>query len=127
MMGGTYGGSPLGCAAACATIDAIEDEGMLENAAQRGQQLMAGLVAMAGRGLPIVDVRGRGLMVAAEMQAPPGTASRAVKLAGEKGVLLITAGARETVRFLPPLVVTAAQVEEALRVFEGALSEAIQA
>lgn len=123
MMGGTYGSNPIGCAAAVATIDAIEEEGILENVKQRGLQLMHGLVEMSEE-LPIAEVRGRGLMVAAELKGPVGVASNITKLAAEKGVLLITSGARETVRFLPPLVVTEEQVNEALVVFKWALGEA---
>jgi len=124
MMGGTYGGSALGCAAAVATIDAIEEEGMLDNAQRRGEQLMQGLVEMANR-LPIAEVRGRGLMVAAELKAPAGTAARVVRHAADLDLLLITAGARETVRFLPPLLVSEEQVKFALEIFEDSLAAAL--
>lgn len=127
MMGGTYGAGPMGCAAAVATIDVIEDEKLLENAKVRGEQLAKGLNEIAFRGggdSPIIEVRGRGLMVAAELKGSPGIAARAVKIAGQHGVLLLTCGARETVRFLPPLVVNEAQVDRALEVFELALIEA---
>ncbi len=123
MMGGTYGAGPMGCAAAVATIDVIEDEKLLENAKVRGEQLVKGLKEMSTR-VPIIEVRGRGLMVAAEVQGSPGIAARAVKIAGEHNVLILTCGARETVRFLPPLVVTEAQVGRALEVFELALKQA---
>ena len=100
-------------AAAVATIDVIEDEKLLDNAKVRGEQLANGLNAIASRSgdsdSSIIEVRGRGLMVAAELRGKPGVAARAVKIAGQHGVLMLTCGARETVRFLPPLVVTAEQ------------------
>lgn len=62
--GGTYGANALGCAAASATIDAIREEGMLENAHTRGLQLMQGLLDITNaHDFPIVDIRGKGLMV----------------------------------------------------------------
>ncbi|KAL4421398.1 hypothetical protein ABPG75_010689 [Micractinium tetrahymenae] len=133
MMGGTYGGSAIGCAAAAATIDVIEGEGLLQNAAERGQQLTRGLLSLAER-YPIIDVRGRGLMLAAEfgqkqpdgsLRAEPGTASKLTHAAGRRGLLLLGAGARETVRFLPPLTVSSGQVEEGLAVLEDCLQEVL--
>lgn len=123
-MGGTYGGSALGCAAAVATIDVIDEEGLLSNTVSRGHQLSAGLIEASNRA-PIAQVRGRGLMVAAELDAPVGSgmAAKVTAAAARRGLLLLTAGARETVRFLPPLIVTKAQVDEALRIFSEALEE----
>ena len=123
MMGGTYGQGPVGCAAAVATIDVIKEEGLLDNARARGEQMTRGLAELAEGGAPIAEIRGRGLMLAVELKGEPGIAGQVVKAAGERGVLLITAGARETLRFLPPLVVTEAQVEEALEVFKVSLEE----
>lgn len=126
-MGGTYGGSALGCAAASATIDVIEEEGLLDNAKTRGMQLMKGLVELSAR-LPIAEVRGRGLMVAAELkEGHPGLAAKVITSAAQKGLLILTAGARETVRFLPPLVVNEQQVDEALSAFESAFHEGLGA
>eukprot|EP00884_Botryococcus_braunii_P016731 jgi/Botrbrau1/3741/Bobra.0363s0020.1 len=126
-MGGTYGGNPLGCAIACATLDVIEEEGLLENAAKRGLQLQQGLVELAKR-FPITDVRGRGLMSAIEfgapdgsLTAPAGVATAVSRAALDRNMLLLTAGARETVRFLPPLTVSAAEINEALEKLEGSL------
>ena len=130
-MGGTYGGNPLACAAAAATIDVIEDEGLLANAASRGRQLAAGLVSLAGTYPAIIDVRGRGLMLAVEvggggprgLDAPPGTATAVARAAGGRGLMVMTAGAREALRFLPPLTISEAEVEEALAAFGGALED----
>lgn len=125
-MGGTYGGSALGCAAAVATIDVIMEENLMNNAVERGRQLTQGLTAL-GATAPIAEVRGRGLMMAAELSSdvPYGTAAKVVKAAGERGVLLLTCGARETLRFLPPLVVSEEEVDEALHALKEALQEVI--
>ena len=129
-MGGTYGGNPLACAAAAATIDVIEGEGLMANATARGRQLAGGLVELAGR-YPIIDVRGRGLMLAVEfgaagggsLDAAPGTAAAVAYAAGRRGLMVMTAGAREALRFLPPLIISEAEVEEALHTFGGALED----
>ena len=124
-LGGTYGGNPLGCAAAAATLDVIKEERLTENAAARGAQLAAALVRLADK-YPIVDVRGRGLMAATEFGGDGvnyGDAARVAKAAIEEGLMLMTAGARETVRFLPPLVVSEAEVEEGVAKFERALGK----
>lgn len=124
-LGGTYGGNPLGCAAAAATLDVIRDERLVDNAAARGAQLASALVKLAER-YPIIDVRGRGLMAATEFGGAgvrPGAATAVVGAAMEEGLMLMTAGARETVRFLPPLVVSEAEVEEGVGKFEKALGK----
>ena len=82
---------------------------------------MSGLVELS-RDFPVTDVRGRGLMVAMELGGPngerdgarPGIAAQISAEALNHGLLILTAGARETVRFLPPLVVSAEEVEQAL-------------
>jgi 4-aminobutyrate aminotransferase len=128
-IGGTYSGNTLGCAAACATIDAIREDDMLENVTARGQQLAQGLVELSKR-FPITDVRGRGLMVAAEFGAPEGglvakagTAAAVTKAAGRRNMLLLSAGARESIRFLPPLNVKESEIAEALHILEASLEE----
>eukprot|EP00775_Hariotina_reticulata_P014082 gene14082-14203_t len=136
-MGGTYGGNAVACAAAVATIDAIESEGMLENAAQRGVQLMSGLLKLADK-YPIIDIRGRGLMVGIELgsssrgssssssdwlKPEKGVTMKLVKAALQRNMLLMPAGARESIRFLPPLNVTAAEIDQGLEVFEASCKE----
>ncbi|KAK9814300.1 hypothetical protein WJX72_003610 [[Myrmecia] bisecta] len=128
-MGGTYGGSVLGCAAACATLDAIQDEKMLDNARERGKQLVQGLLKFTEK-YPIIDIRGRGLMVAAEfggkdgsLSAEYGVASAVTKACGKRNMILLTAGARETIRFLPPLNVKKEEIEEALQILGEALAD----
>ncbi|PNW79407.1 hypothetical protein CHLRE_09g413750v5 [Chlamydomonas reinhardtii] len=138
-LGGTYGGNAVACAAAAATIDVINNERLTDNAQERGQQLREGLVKLASELPPglIADVRGRGLMVGVEFggvtdggSAAPrfatpkkGVAYAVTKASAARDMLLLTAGARESVRFLPPLTITAAEVDIALGVFGEAVRE----
>lgn len=126
--GGTYGGgSAIAGAAACATIDVLLEEGLVENAAARGQQLMQGLRQLQAQHPVMGDVRGKGLMVAVEFTHPDGRP--APEIAGEvlqyclqQRLLLLTCGTYKNVlRWIPPLVVSEAQVEEALGVFGAGL------
>lgn len=126
-MGGTYGGSAVGCAAAAATIEVIEEENLLGNAKKRGNQLISGLKnIMNSKHLPIIEVRGKGLMVAAELEGRPGFASAITKAAAKRGLLLVTCGARETIRFLPSLTVTRDEVDEAIQIFEASVGDVMR-
>ncbi|MEU5844124.1 aminotransferase class III-fold pyridoxal phosphate-dependent enzyme [Rhodococcus sp. NPDC047139] len=124
--GGTYGANAVSCAAAVATLEVIEKEGLVENAAVRGRELLSGARESATEA--IGDVRGLGLMVGVEFTTG-GTpdrdrASAAQQLASRKGVLLLTCGAHmNVVRMIPPLVVTAQQVEDALGIWSEVLAE----
>jgi 4-aminobutyrate aminotransferase len=127
--GNTYGGNPLACAAALATIDVIE-HGALENAREQGQFLLDALQRIAARHDSVGEVRGKGLMIGIELVGDRTTRQparelrdRAVHLAFEHGLLLLGCGS-SVVRMAPPLVVTRAEVEEALEVFEHALTGA---
>ena len=103
--GSTFGGNPLACAAALATINYIESEGLPQRAAELGVRLMDGLKAIPS---PLVrQVRGLGLMVGAELKAK--AASYLAALA-ERGVLALSAGAT-VMRFLPPLVISTEDVD----------------
>lgn len=123
--GGTYGANAVACAAAVATIDVIEDEQLVDNAAERGAQLLAGAKERAVPG--IGDVRGLGLMVGSEFTAADGSpdtqrAQQAQQEAGRRGLLLLTCGAHmNVVRMIPPLVVTDEQIEEGLAVWSDVL------
>ena len=120
----TYGGNPLACAAALAVAKAVDDDGLVANAAARGAQLEAGLRAMgdkyAGK---ITEVRGRGLLLGLELSSELGGAAKFVQAAADRGLLLVPAGA-DVVRFVPPLVVKAEQVDAALGILEECLAEA---
>jgi acetylornithine/succinyldiaminopimelate/putrescine aminotransferase len=111
--GSTFGGNPVACAAACAVVEAIDDA-LLENVETRGAQLAEGLAALPG----VRDVRGRGLLLAALLDRD---AAEVVEASRELGLLVLTAG-KDVLRLLPPLVVTEAEVDEALVTLRRALA-----
>lgn len=121
--GGTYGANAVACAAALATLDVIKDERLVENADQRGKQLRAALEEVAGQHDAIAGVRGLGLMLGTEFRDADGkpdgaTATRVQQAAADNGLLLLTCGAwGQVVRMIPALVVTEAQVDEAVQVW----------
>ncbi|GFZ90555.1 aspartate aminotransferase family protein [Nesterenkonia alkaliphila] len=125
--GGTYGANAVACAAALATLDVIKEEGLVANSAARGEQLKAGLQRIGQRHSQVIDVHGLGLMVSVEFADsagnPDGAAAAAVhKKAAENGLLLLTNGMYgQNVRFIPALVVTEAQVDDALSIWEKTL------
>ena len=129
--GGTYGGNAVAAAAAVATIQAIRDENMLENARQRGAQLMTGLRHLQEEFPVIGDVRGLGLMIGTEIRTPDrqpdkATAKALVHACQEDKLLLLTCGPWDnTIRWIPPLIVTSEQVSQSLDVFGKALSEVV--
>ncbi|GGC67634.1 aspartate aminotransferase family protein [Hoyosella rhizosphaerae] len=125
--GGTYGGNAVACAAACATLDVIRDEDLVENARVRGHQLLDGVRALATD--VIGDTRGLGLLVGSEFvnadgQPDGAKAAAAQKLAASKGLLLLMCGAyMNTVRMIPPLVVTEQQIHDGLGIWKEVLAE----
>ena len=127
--GGTYGGNAVAAAAATATIQAMRADGMLENACARGLQLTQGLKALQGKYAVIADIRGLGLMIGSEFRTPEGgpdkTTAKAVAHAClDRHLMLLTCGAWDnTIRWIPPLVVSAGQIDQALGIFEEALQE----
>ncbi len=114
----TFGGNPVSCRAALATLDLLERE-YTANAAARGEQLRAGLRQLAQRHAGLTGVRGLGLMTAADL---PSAAHRekVIQAAFRRGLLLLGCG-DAAVRFCPPLCVSAAQVETALAILDGVL------
>lgn len=115
----TFGGTPLACAAALATVQAIEDEGLLENATQMGA-LLSKLLEKLPRKFPFVKaVRGKGLMLGMVLDRP---AKELEVLLREKGLITI-ATADTVIRFLPPLNVKASQVRKAARIVAEACAE----
>ncbi len=132
--GGTYGGNVVSCAAANATLDVIEDEGLVGNARERGVQFLAGLRGLQDRHRSIGDARGLGLMVAMEFVKPdqgdgrapdPDLAKRVQAEAFDRGLLVLTAGTYvNVIRIIPPLVTTAEEVDRALAIIGEALAAA---
>ena len=119
--GSTYGGNPLSCAAALATIDLIED-GLIENAERVGSFLLDGLRGMQARRPLIKQVRGLGLMIGIQFQ-DHDTMIAVEQAAFRRGLLVLGAG-DDVVRMCPPLVFRTDQAETALEVFEEAVAEA---
>jgi 4-aminobutyrate aminotransferase len=130
--GGTYGGNAVACAAALATLDVLNEENLVENAREVGAVLEAGLQKIAAGHDVITDVRGLGLMLACEFQSADGqpdasTAQRAQQAAADEGLLLLTCGPfGNVVRMIPPLVVSAEQVEDALEIWSAAVAVAVE-
>ncbi|MBI3403311.1 MAG: acetyl ornithine aminotransferase family protein [Acidobacteria bacterium] len=124
----TFGGNPVACAAALATIKLLKNQ-LVANAATVGGRLMDGLKALAAKHPLIGDVRGRGLMIGVELVRDRQTKERAtserdavVKAAFSKGLLVLGAG-KNAIRFSPPLVLSAGQADTAIRLFDEALTD----
>ncbi len=122
--GGTYGANAVACAAALATLDVIQEEKLVENAAQRGTELRAALQAVADQHPAITDVRGLGLMLGSEFRDADGnpdgaTAAAAQQEAARRGLLLLTCGGwGQVVRFIPALVVESEHIAEASTIWK---------
>jgi 4-aminobutyrate aminotransferase len=120
--GGTYGGNAMGCAAAMATLDILTADGFLQNVQDRGEQLRAGLRELAMKHPAIVQVRGPGLMVATQFEDPARVAAVIKHCLDHGKVILMNAGTYgNVIRWMPPLVVTEAEITHALAVFSAAL------
>ncbi len=115
----TFGGTPLACAAALATLDVIENEGLVARAAQAGALLAEGLESLAERFEHVQSVRGKGLMLGLVLDQD---AKPVVDRLWEEGLIcLATAG--NVIRFLPPLTLSDNDIEEALDMLEDVISE----
>ncbi|MFN3716404.1 MAG: acetylornithine transaminase [Thiobacillus sp.] len=105
--GSTFGGNPLACAAALATLEAIESENILENARVRGEAIRAGLREALAGVHGVVEIRGQGMMIGVELDRP---CAELVGLARDAGVL-INVTADKVIRLVPPLIYGAAEVD----------------
>jgi 4-aminobutyrate aminotransferase len=122
--GSTFGGNPVACAAALATIDVIEN-GLIKNAAETGGYLKSKLENLKAKHKAIGDVRGLGLMIGVEFVSGDGQAvpdpklrDRVMHRSFERGLLLLSCG-ESTLRFCPPLIVTRDEVDVAVDLFDG--------
>jgi 4-aminobutyrate aminotransferase len=127
--GNTYGGNPLACVAALATIDVLENGG-LRNAEVQGEYLLGELNRMAARHPSMGDVRGIGLMVGVEFvkdktskEMAPELRNRVEEVAFEHGLLLMGCG-YNSMRVIPPLIVSRDEIDEALAIMELAITRA---
>ncbi len=125
--GNTYGGNPVACAAALATIELLEN-GLLDNATEMGEYTLDILAEIMARHPSIGDVRGKGLMIGVEFvqnrqTKVPAEAlrDRIVDLAFSTGLILLGAG-KSVIRFAPPLSVSRGEVDEAMEIFEQAIT-----
>jgi 4-aminobutyrate aminotransferase/(S)-3-amino-2-methylpropionate transaminase len=132
-IGGTYVGNPVAQAAALAVLDVIEDEGLVERAGELGETIRARMQAWQERFDPIGDVRGLGSMLALELvrdratkEPAPELATAVVQAAAARGLLLLKSGIYSNcIRVLVPLVITDAELDEALGAWEQALEVAL--
>ena len=123
--GGTYGGNPIGCAAALATIDVLTEPGFLDAVVARGAQLTNGLQRLWQQHPAIVDVRGPGLMVACQFDDPVRAAAVQHHCLDDGKLLLMNAGTAGTsIRWMPPLTVSAGEIDLALDAFAHAVEVA---
>ncbi|MDH5606391.1 MAG: aminotransferase class III-fold pyridoxal phosphate-dependent enzyme [Anaerolineae bacterium] len=127
--GGTYGGgSAIAMAGASATLDVLMEEGLADNAAELGEYLLTQLEALKKKHAVIGDVRGRGLMIGVEFtdaQGKPDSEAASAVLEGclERNMLILNCGSyKNVIRWIPPLVVTKEQIDEALAIFGEALA-----
>ena len=127
--GGTYGGNVVACAAAIATLDVIEDEGLVENARRQGERLISGLRSITASDPRVADVRGRGLMVALEfadagtLKPRPDHAKQLLAATLERHLMLLSCGTwGQAVRIIPPLNTSDAEVDQALSVIAESLA-----
>ncbi len=125
--GGTYGGNAVACAAALANLEVIEEEGLVDNAREQGAHLRKRLDALAAEEPAIAHVQGMGLMHGTELVDGDGRpdgdrAARVLKAMEERDVLMIRCGPQgQIVRWLPPLIITRAEVERAVDAFAESL------
>ncbi|MEK6190704.1 MAG: aminotransferase class III-fold pyridoxal phosphate-dependent enzyme [Chloroflexota bacterium] len=132
--GGTYGGNAVSCAAALATLDVFEDEGLVARAETLGHRLLNGLRNAAAGHPQVAEVRGRGLMVGIEFADPetlaprPDLAKAVLTEALIHRLLLLSCGTwGQVVRIIPPLVTTEGEVDQAISIISAALASALAA
>ncbi|RLE60633.1 MAG: aspartate aminotransferase family protein, partial [Thermoprotei archaeon] len=121
----TFGGNPISCAVACAVIDVIREENLLQNAEKQGEYIIKRFKELQEKYEMIGDVRGKGLMIGVELVKDRKSKTPAVKEQREilqqsfkKGLLIISAGI-STLRIAPPLIISREAVDKALEILDG--------
>src|SRR5262249_19687724 len=122
----TFGGNPLACAAGIAALEVIQEESLVEKSRLRGEQLLGGLKAVQARfSDALVEARGMGLMIGVEF-AVKDVAELTINGMARRGIIAAyTLNNPKVIRFEPPLVVTAQQVEQAIAAFGESVEEAV--
>ncbi|MBP0047713.1 aspartate aminotransferase family protein [Marinobacterium sp. AK62] len=124
--GTTYGGNPLGCAVAEAVLDEVSRPELLVGVADKHDRFVAALEAINQRHGLFADIRGKGLLIGAELvHAWKGQAGRFLAAAREQGVLILMAGP-DVLRFAPPLIIEDADIDAAMASLERAIEQLIQ-
>ncbi|UNQ72592.1 acetyl ornithine aminotransferase family protein [Infirmifilum sp. NZ] len=126
----TFGGNPVSCAAAIATLEVIEEERLLENAARVGEDAMRRLNELKEEVPAIGDVRGKGLMIGVELVKPDGSPNpellkATLENAFKSGLLVIGAGV-STIRIAPPLIITKEEIDVGLEILSDSLKKALR-
>jgi len=119
----TFAGNPVCCAASVATIKVIEEENLLDNARDRGKELIAGMNSLKDKYPNIIkDVRGLGLLTAIEMNSLKDAAAFVLKVKDLGATLSWTMNAGANVRVSPPLIITKEQISKGLELFNTAFT-----
>lgn len=118
--GSTFAGGPLVCHVANAVYDKVTGPKFMENVTERGEQLREGLRDALKGDARFVEVRGSGLLVGVQLTVPAGPL---VAICREAGLLVITAGAGDVLRLLPPLVVSESEVTKAVAIIKDAMGK----
>lgn len=127
--GGTYGANAVACAAALATLDVMEEENLVDHAREMGDYLLEKLSAVQKEFPEIDEIRGKGLMLGAEITSEPGVpdgdrAAALLKACEKNGVLLLRCGHKgQVVRWLPPLNVSREEIDQAVDTFHQAMKD----
>ena len=132
-LGGTYAGSPIGCAAALAVVEVMQEEDLVSRAVQIGQVFQQGLTKLQAEFKQIGDIRVMGAMIAIELikeqdatQANPELTTKVVSLAYQKGLFLLSCGSRgNVIRFLPPLTISDELILEGLETLKQCFKDAL--
>ncbi len=131
-LGGTYGGNPVACAAALASIEIMRDRNLATAARRIGQAISGCLGSLQGRHPAVGDVRGRGAMMAMEVVHPgttepdPGSTRRIIEACHAEGVVTLSCGSYgNVIRLLPPLVIDDGLLSDGLAVLEASVDEVL--